>query len=186
MQMKTCSKCKKEMPATLEYFGIDKRRKYGLHSHCKECQKNTRQERYAKWKEEGIVQQFNKNNRLYSTAQTLKKRGYPDITKNKLQEIINNFKNDKNILICPYCGREMKDLSEIHIDHFVPFSKSPNEVNPLNNLIPVCKYCNRSKWNESFTEWYPKQVFYSKEREERILKYLGYTKDGNQQLTIAI
>ena len=105
--------------------------------------------------------------------------------KKQLQKIVDGFKNNEGISICPYCDREMTE-GEIHIDHFVPFSESPNEINPINNLIPVCKYCNRSKWNESFTEWYPKQVFYSKEREEKILQYFGYTEDGKQQLTIAI
>lgn len=36
--MKICSKCKKEFPATREYFYSSKLGKNGLHSRCKKCQ----------------------------------------------------------------------------------------------------------------------------------------------------
>ena len=81
MITKKCSKCGKEYPATTEYFGKDKRRKYGLHSHCKECQRKASQKRFIKRKEEGTIQQHYKDNRLYGIATGLRKRGYPNITK---------------------------------------------------------------------------------------------------------
>ncbi|KKK76592.1 hypothetical protein LCGC14_2862090 [marine sediment metagenome] len=35
--MKTCTKCKQELPVTLEFFYAHKRGKYGLQSQCKQC-----------------------------------------------------------------------------------------------------------------------------------------------------
>lgn len=40
---KTCSKCKKPLPATLEYFQADKSKKSGFRSQCKVCQREYRQ-----------------------------------------------------------------------------------------------------------------------------------------------
>ena len=37
--MKTCTKCKEEFPATLEFFHKHKQGKFGLNSRCKECMK---------------------------------------------------------------------------------------------------------------------------------------------------
>lgn len=45
MNYKTCSKCKKELPATAEFFYREKRGKYGLRSYCKECRKK----QYKSW-----------------------------------------------------------------------------------------------------------------------------------------
>ncbi len=36
-KLKTCTKCKKELPATKEYFHSQKKGKYGVRSHCKKC-----------------------------------------------------------------------------------------------------------------------------------------------------
>jgi len=37
MNIKTCTKCNKELPATIEYFHKEMRGKYGLRSKCKTC-----------------------------------------------------------------------------------------------------------------------------------------------------
>jgi len=81
---------------------------------------------------------------------------------------------------CAYCGKERK-LTQ---DHFLALSKSGEYT--INNIVPSCKSCNSSKGSKNFFEWYPKQEFYSKKREQKVLKYLNYTKDGIQQLAIVI
>lgn len=55
MQLKTCTNCKKELPATLEYFPKSTTIKSGLRSRCKECtsyfNKKNHQRYYAENKE---------------------------------------------------------------------------------------------------------------------------------------
>jgi len=78
---------------------------------------------------------------------------------------------------CAYCG-ETKKLT---IEHFVPLSKFGELT--TNNVLPVCQFCNGSRSNHNFSEWFRKQPFYSPEREQKILSYLGY-KNGIQQLSL--
>lgn len=78
---------------------------------------------------------------------------------------------------CAYCGKELP-LSQ---DHFIPLSKGGEYT--INNIIPACKSCNSQKNAKSFFEWYPKCNSFNKERQQKILKYLGY-KNNTQQLSI--
>jgi len=78
---------------------------------------------------------------------------------------------------CAYCGKENK----LEQEHFIPLSGGGEYT--INNIIPACKSCNCSKNNKYFFEWYPKYKYYSKHREEKVLKYLRY-KDNNQQLAL--
>jgi 5-methylcytosine-specific restriction endonuclease McrA len=82
---------------------------------------------------------------------------------------------------CAYCGCKVKLLEK---DHFIPLSKG-GHLN-IQNVIPACTHCNRSKWNNDYFTWYPKQPFYSEERNNKILKYLGFDKNNNQQLALTI
>lgn len=40
LKMKTCSKCKRELPSNDDYFNKDKNRKDGLYPQCRECRQN--------------------------------------------------------------------------------------------------------------------------------------------------
>ncbi len=80
---------------------------------------------------------------------------------------------------CCYCGGQ-KPLEQ---EHFIPLSNGGEYT--TNNIIPACRDCNLSKSDSSFFDWYPRQRFYSKERERRILKFLNY-KGEAQQLSIFI
>lgn len=79
---------------------------------------------------------------------------------------------------CAYCGKE----TAMTMDHFIPLSKM-GELS-INNIIPVCFDCNSGKRDRDFFEWYPRQEFYSKKREKKILKYLGYSKKKIQELSL--
>ena len=168
---KVCPKCMRELPATTEYFNINKQNKQGLHSYCKDCRNKVRAKRYIREKEEGITQRYYQDKKTQHTASQLRKRGYPDITTEQLQSIIDMFKNGKGMSVCPYCNREMTDKSYLHIDHIIPYSKAKDVQMPLNNLVPVCKYCNRSKQDDNFIIWFRDQFFYDKEREQKIIEY---------------
>lgn len=79
---------------------------------------------------------------------------------------------------CAYCGRRPKVF---HQEHFIPVSKGGGYTKQ--NIVPSCQECNLKKHNLSFGEWYPNYKYYSKEREEKILTYLGY-ENNYQQLSI--
>lgn len=78
---------------------------------------------------------------------------------------------------CAYCGlpadqhigsyrgvEKVHDLHKEHVNHL--------GSNDLNNCIPACKTCNCSKHTSSFEEWYLKQDFYSKEKYDKIIKWI--------------
>lgn len=95
---------------------------------------------------------------------------------------IKNYFNNR----CAYCGMVEKEHiktfgEQLHQEHFIPLSKGGEYTH--NNIIPACKSCNSSKNSMDFFEWYPSNVHYSKEREDKILEYLNYTGDV-QQLSI--
>jgi len=79
---------------------------------------------------------------------------------------------------CCYCGNELP-LTQ---DHFIALNKGGEYSH--NNIIPACQSCNSSKNNKDFFIWYPKHRYYSKAREKKILDFLGYNKDKEQQLIL--
>ena len=78
---------------------------------------------------------------------------------------------------CCYCG----EVKTLHQDHFLALSN--NGEYTRYNIIPACQSCNCSKHTKRFSEWYPKQIYYSPKREQRILEYLNYM-NGTQQLAL--
>lgn len=79
---------------------------------------------------------------------------------------------------CCYCGKE-KPLT---IDHFVPVNNM-GELS-IDNVLPACISCNCSKGAREFRAWFKLQTFYSKSREQKIMKYLNY-KNETQQFSLA-
>jgi hypothetical protein len=73
---------------------------------------------------------------------------------------------------CCYCGNT-KNLEQ---DHFIPLSTGGGYT--IDNIVVACRSCNSSKNNHDFFDWYPRQEFYSKQREIKILKYLGVAKEA--------
>lgn len=119
--------------------------------------------------------------KMYSTINTQRRRAY----KNRVE---NNFnKNDWNACIayfdnkCAYCGKEKK-LTQ---DHFVALVHGGEHTR--NNVVCACGFCNASKHKKNFFIWYPKQPFYSREREKNIMRYLDYNpQTKSQQLKLVI
>jgi len=75
---------------------------------------------------------------------------------------------------CAYCGKQLPLTQE----HFIPLSKGGEYTN--NNVIPSCQSCNSSKGNKLFEKWYSEYEKYSKQRENKILKFLNYKGDAQQ------
>ena len=77
---------------------------------------------------------------------------------------------------CAYCGMSEKEHLKVngellHQEHFIPLLKGG--THDKSNIIPSCRSCNSSKSNHLFNEWYPKQKYYDKEKERKILRYLS-------------
>lgn len=250
IKTKVCTKCKKSLPTTNEYFANRKSSKDGLEECCKECKK-IRAEKYRKENPEKVKETSKKY--IEGNKEKLKIRGekYRKENPNKSKEYYENnkenfkkhnneyYKNNKDFIQkqnkkwreenpgkvkecqkqwlnlnrdrhnisgqryraakrklpnnltekqwnvikskfdnkCAYCGQVLP----LEQEHFIPLSKGGEYT--LNNIIPSCKSCNCSKCNMDFFKWYPKQSFYSKQREKTILKHLKYKK-STQQLRI--
>lgn len=141
----------------------------------------------AKWKEEHKehIRQYRKENRerdrLKENEWRKSERG------KKLSRVsVNAYKSRKRALIntftakewdecikyfndeCAYCGCKPEVIEQ---EHFIPVNKNGAFVKE--NIITACRSCNASKADKDFSEWYPEQSFYSKERELKILDYLG-------------
>ena len=201
--LKLCVKCKRWLPADLKHFNQDKKGKDGLYAICKECRG---------W--EFKIYQINKSvkapegHKFCSRCQTLHRidelsdRGNSFLCKSCRKIIFsrnfhirndNKHKTPKPMQLtteqwedcikhfegkCAYCGKKKKLTQE----HFIPLSKGGEYS--VNNIIPACGSCNSSKRDRDFFKWYPNQKFYSKTRENKILRYLEYDKQLNQQLSI--
>jgi 5-methylcytosine-specific restriction endonuclease McrA len=55
----------------------------------------------------------------------------------------------------------------LHLDHFIAVKLGG--INCIDNIVPSCKYCNRSKWNEDVMTWYRDQFFFNEEYENKLL-----------------
>lgn len=67
---------------------------------------------------------------------------------------------------CAYCG----SIHNLTMDHVIAVSNGGTAHK--SNIIPACSSCNSSKQASDMVEWYTKQIFYSKERLDNILKFL--------------
>ena len=75
---------------------------------------------------------------------------------------------------CCYCGKK----EPLQQEHFIPVSKMGHFA--INNILPACGSCNIKKNNGDFFYWYPRQSFYSKQREIKILNYLNNISEMKQ------
>ncbi|MBA1335850.1 MAG: hypothetical protein HPY66_1668 [Firmicutes bacterium] len=80
----------------------------------------------------------------------------------------NSFINKRGQNVCAYCGIASELLT---MDHVIPVISGGGLIR--SNIVPACKSCNCSKRENDFSEWYPKQEFYSQEREQKIINYLN-------------
>jgi hypothetical protein len=187
VETKICSNCGQEK--STEEFYRTKNNEDGLHVWCKECDiiyaenyydGNTDEvlDIHKEWRDNNPdkYKQSIKNYRQ-SEEGRLKDRLQHKRRKELMEQLPNTFTNEERNQCfkyfdysCAYCGSKNK----IQEDHFIsimndgPYTK--------NNIIVACGFCNPSKGDSDFFEWYPKQSFYSKEREDKILSYLGIIK----------
>lgn len=74
---------------------------------------------------------------------------------------------------CAYCGKPEGRAKSDKFDreHFVPLSRGG--TTQRSNIGPACRKCNRGRGNKPIAHWYREQEFWSKEREEKIVQWIG-------------
>lgn len=139
---------------------------YGRIRYCENKEKISeyKKEYRRKYPEKARIQNHKRKARILKLPATL--------TEKQWKECLEHFDYK-----CAFCGQE-KPLAQ---EHFVAVTKGGGYTR--DNIIPSCESCNSSKFNRNFFDWYPRQDFYSKQREQKILKYLGYNKQ-KQQLSL--
>lgn len=137
MQMRKCFKCKKEFPATLEFFFKHSQRSDGFHSWCKSCCKDGNKrsllKKYSTF--EGRISTF-----LLSCKRNAEKRGNEFYLTR--QDFIDMWKEQAGI--CGYSGLPMElapntllSVSVERIDNNIGYT--------INNTILVANAVNRMK-----------------------------------------
>ena len=234
MLTRVCTRCRKELPATLEYYGKENKVKSGLTTICRECiskqakqyfiqNKQKIKDKQKEWRDNNklaikikrVINYQNKRDKrldyyrkyyqehkdyfkqydkqyiksdkgrmmrqtIAQKRRTLKKNVEATLTSNEWRECLKHFNNQ-----CAYCGTKTDITDTLTQDHFIPLSSHGEYT--INNIVPACRRCNGSKSDNRFFEWYPRQPFYSKQRENKILRYLSYDKrNGCQQIQLVI
>ena len=184
---KICSICKKKLPLTKDYFGVQKSTKSGFRSACKECTHKRAKDKYRnnpeinkiKYKKskeyfkEYYKEYYKKNKQEYNrraNERRIKKFGNGGkYTKLQLEECLEWFDYR-----CAYTGEKLDD-DNINIDHIIPVSKGG--VNAIWNLCPSINYANKSKHAQKMENWYKKQLFYDERKLKKIYEWVEYAKD---------
>jgi len=103
------------------------------------------------------------------------KSEYDHIRRIKLKNLLisslayqGSLKQSRNKLnYCGYCG----STDNLCTDHIIPISKGGN--NDIKNLVTSCRYCNSSKSNLFFIDWYLKTTRVKRKLDD-ILKDMGF------------
>jgi len=156
---------------------MEKRKEYNkqnkdkLNERCKEYYKqnkdkiNERKKIYRQQNKDKIKdyrqQNMDKSRAYCQKRRAIKKQLPATLTLEQWIAIKNSFNNS-----CAYCSKGKK----LEQEHFIPLSKGGDYTEQ--NIIPACRSCNGSKYNNDFHEWYPTFKHYTKEREQKILEYL--------------
>jgi len=184
---KFCSSCNEELPANDDYFFNGGKDENGLTSQCKKCQSGseygTNRPNYHRedgmWECKGCGETFERTDEnFYTSGNGLMvrcKSCHTKDTNESRRQAENDVESDLSVEAwekikqsfngeCAYCGLETDSLER---DHVVPLSDRGDTV--PENIVPACGTCNRSKGSKSLSEWYPKQEFYEKKRERKIV-----------------
>ncbi len=132
MMTKICTKCKKDLPATIEYFSLDKRNRSGLQSRCKACgrlyyhQHREQSRQYYQRNREKYLQQMRQRRQQHLDTASQYHRQYRNTLGGYLREVYSHMKsrcnNPSNKSYKDYGGRgiqcRFKNPNDF-IDHVV-------------------------------------------------------------------
>ena len=88
--MKVCSKCKRYLPSTPEYFHRDKSKKDGLYSSCKNCHKE-----YYQANREEIIKQQKEYDKTHREERNQKKKQYYKAHKEEHNKYMKQYYKEK-------------------------------------------------------------------------------------------
>ncbi|MBE7128101.1 hypothetical protein FT639_20795 [Bacillus mycoides] len=88
------------------------------------------------------------------------------ISNEEWEECKNHFRNEDNESCCAYCGDVADSLEKEHI-----ISVDKGGTYSIDNIIPACSRCNRTKNNQGLNDWFRNQPFYEQKRLDKILEY---------------
>jgi 5-methylcytosine-specific restriction endonuclease McrA len=156
--MKTCVKCLKDLPSTLEYFRLGRK---SLRSDCRKCENLHRKSNYYKDLEhsKNRVREYKKNNpdivaRYNQKRKALKLGNIHEYYTE--QQVINKYGTE-----CYICNLDINLLAPrragipgwetgLHIDHVIALSKGGSDT--LSNVRPTHGKCNLLKYNKEQNE----------------------------------
>jgi hypothetical protein len=162
---KICSTCGTALLLNEDNFNISKQSKDGFTNVCKACRKVRLQAN-----KEEINQKYRLYRKKNKVAFNIRKQRRNTAKKNLIADFsIEDWNNclEHFNYSCAYCGEKSDSLQQ---EHFIPVAMNGNYTR--NNILPACHRCNTSKRDRNFFKWYPKQKFYNKVREAKILDYL--------------
>lgn len=114
---------------------------------------------------------YRNRHRFYSAKRRSLQVGAPinDFTKQDWKESLKHFNYR-----CAYCD----STEHLEQEHIRPLTRGGSHTK--SNIIPACRSCNSSKRQSTLEEWYHNQPFYSKEREMKILSWMGCRVNDNK------
>ena len=179
---KRCTRCGRWLPSTKEYFFADARTDTGLQAGCKDCYKEhraayldrTREDRKKRameyyWSNRDALaeagRRYRQSHRQSAndaasrwskrhpaaaqvrslSSQSRAKTGYP-ICPIMRWWLVGVLYHDQ----CVYCGDPME-----HFDHVIPYSRGGQSG--IDNIVPTCEFCNRSKHSRTLLTWLSKR-----------------------------
>lgn len=158
---RTCTRCNKVLPATLEYFYAHPSGKFGLAPKCIKCSREYRLEHLSKMTKEQRYEmkkaEQQRNKHTYREAQRkamalLRGVHHEDWTE---KQLIETYGSDCYIchepidITIPRTGKKSKD--SLWPDHVIPMSRGGE--NTIRNVRPCHRSCNESKGTKTYDEY---------------------------------
>lgn len=161
---RTCTSCKTEYPATLEYFYKQPTGKYGLKSTCKDCTNQAFMKYYAANKE-----RYQENFHKWQINNRDKRRAIRRRERAKAAGVLTDNWTDEQLIAtygtdCYICNEAIdfdapkKGLGSeksFWPDHIIPMSKGGDNV--IANVRPCHRKCNENKGRKTYDEFMSKE-----------------------------
>lgn len=161
---RTCTSCKTEYPATLEYFYKQRNGKYGLKSICKDCANQAMSKYYSENKEKMQLSFY-----LWQRNNRDKRRAIRRRERAKAAGVLTDNWTDEQLIAaygtdCYICN-EAIDFSapktgqgsekSFWPDHIIPMFKGGDNV--IANVRPCHRKCNETKGRKTYDEFMSKE-----------------------------